>query len=76
MVLGRDTFAGDVLARLGVVNLYAGHAERYPKVPLDDLLAAGPDLVVLPDEPYRFTASGTVPSASPACPRPSSAAVT
>ncbi len=55
MVLGRDTFAGDVLARLGVANMYAGHAERYPKVPLDDLLAARPDLVVLPDEPYRFT---------------------
>ncbi|HEY6501693.1 MAG TPA: helical backbone metal receptor [Streptosporangiaceae bacterium] len=56
MVLGRDTFAGDVLARLGVANLYAGHAERYPKIPLGDLLAAGPELVVLPDEPYRFTA--------------------
>jgi ABC-type Fe3+-hydroxamate transport system substrate-binding protein len=56
MVLGRDTFAGDVLARLGVANVYAGHAGRYPKIPLDDLLAARPDLVVLPDEPYRFTA--------------------
>ncbi|MEU3078454.1 helical backbone metal receptor [Streptomyces laurentii] len=55
MVLGRDTFAGDLLARLGVRNLYAGHSERYPRVPLDELLAAGPDLVVLPDEPYRFT---------------------
>ncbi|MFE7412688.1 helical backbone metal receptor [Streptomyces laurentii] len=55
MVLGRETFAGDLLARLGVRNLYAGHAERYPRVPLDKLLAAGPDLVVLPDEPYRFT---------------------
>ena len=57
MVLGQDTFAGDVLARLGVANVYAGHAERYPKVALDDLLAARPDLVVLPDEPYRFTAA-------------------
>ncbi|MET7324135.1 helical backbone metal receptor [Streptomyces sp. NPDC005549] len=56
MVLGRDTFAGDVLARLGVNHLYAGHAERYPKVPLDELRAARPDVVVLPDEPYRFTA--------------------
>ncbi|GHD37004.1 helical backbone metal receptor [Streptomyces galbus] len=55
MVLGRDTFAGDVLARLGVDHLYAGHAERYPRVPLDELRAARPDLVVLPDEPYRFT---------------------
>ncbi|MEV0978295.1 helical backbone metal receptor [Streptomyces sp. NPDC049915] len=56
MVLGRDTFAGDVLARLGVDQLYAGHAERYPRVPLQQLRAAAPDVVVLPDEPYRFTA--------------------
>ncbi|WP_131560865.1 helical backbone metal receptor [Streptomyces sp. KM273126] len=56
MVLGRDTFAGDVLERLGVDNLYAAHADRYPRVPVDDLRAAGPDVVVLPDEPYRFTA--------------------
>ncbi|GHD96236.1 helical backbone metal receptor [Streptomyces naganishii] len=56
MVLGRDTFAGDVLARLGVDHLYAGHAERYPRVALEELRAAAPDLVVLPDEPYRFTA--------------------
>ncbi|CAL9392389.1 helical backbone metal receptor [Streptomyces sp. enrichment culture] len=56
MVLGRDTFAGDVLARLGVDHLYAGHADRYPRIPLEELRAAAPDLVVLPDEPYRFTA--------------------
>ncbi|MFI9049065.1 helical backbone metal receptor [Streptomyces sp. NPDC053427] len=55
-VLGRDTFAGDLLARLGVRNLYAGHAERYPRIPLDELNATAADLVVLPDEPYRFTA--------------------
>ena len=67
MVLGRDTFAGDVLARLGVANVYAGHADRYPKVPLDGLLAARPDLVVLPDEPYRFTA-GDGPECFPGVP--------
>ncbi|MEV0221467.1 helical backbone metal receptor [Streptomyces sp. NPDC050704] len=55
MLLGRDTFAGDVLARLGVDNAYAAHAERYPRVPIDELRAADLDLVVLPDEPYRFT---------------------
>jgi len=65
MVLGQDTFAGDVLARLGVGNLYAGHAERYPKVALDQLRAAGPDLVVLPDEPYHF-AAGDGPECFPA----------
>ncbi|TDC67278.1 cobalamin-binding protein [Actinomadura sp. GC306] len=56
MVVGRDTFTGDVLSRLGVSNVYAGHPERYPKIPLAELNAAGADLVVLPDEPYRFTA--------------------
>lgn len=56
MVLGRDTFAGDLLARLGVANVYAAHAERYPKIALAELSAAGAELIVLPDEPYRFSA--------------------
>jgi ABC-type Fe3+-hydroxamate transport system substrate-binding protein len=55
MVLGRDTFAGDLLARLGVVNLYAGHEDRYPRIGLAELQGAPADLVVLPDEPYRFS---------------------
>ncbi|MET7546385.1 MULTISPECIES: helical backbone metal receptor [unclassified Streptomyces] len=67
MVLGRDTFAGDLLARLGVRNVYADHTERYPRIPLDELNAAGADLVVLPDEPYRFTAADG-PEAFPALP--------
>lgn len=56
MVLGRDTFAGDVLARLGYQNVYAGHAERYPTIGIEQLRQAAPHLVVLPDEPYAFTA--------------------
>lgn len=56
MVLGRDTFAGDLLARLGVENVYGDHEERYPRVPVDELTGSGADLVVLPDEPYPFTA--------------------
>lgn len=67
MVLGRDTFAGDVLARLGVDHLHADHPERYPRIPLPDLLSARPDLVVLPDEPYRFTATDG-PEAFPGVP--------
>jgi ABC-type Fe3+-hydroxamate transport system substrate-binding protein len=54
MTLGRDTFAGDVLAHLGVDNVLASDPERYPKV---DLAAVPPyDIVVLPDEPYPFAA--------------------
>ncbi|WP_093801666.1 helical backbone metal receptor [Streptomyces sp. Wb2n-11] len=67
MVLGRDTFAGDLLARLGVDHLHAGHPERYPRVPLGELRAAGADVVVLPDEPYRFTADDG-PEAFPGLP--------
>jgi ABC-type hemin transport system substrate-binding protein len=57
MVLGRDTFAGDLLARLGITNVYAGHRDRYPRIDIAELRGAGADLVVLPDEPYRFSAS-------------------
>jgi ABC-type Fe3+-hydroxamate transport system substrate-binding protein len=55
MSLGRDTFAGDVLARLGVDHMYADDRQRYPRVTLDDVRRRAPDLVVLPDEPYAFT---------------------
>lgn len=57
VVLGSDTFAGDVLRRLGVTHLYADAADRYPRPALDELRAAAPDLLVLPDEPYAFTAA-------------------
>lgn len=67
MVLGRDTFAGDLLARLGARNVYADHAERYPRIPVGELNASGAELVVLPDEPYRFTADDG-PEAFPGLP--------
>ena len=51
------TFAGDLLTRLGVANIYACHQDRYPRVDLGELRGARADVVVLPDEPYRFTAS-------------------
>ncbi|CAA9373997.1 MAG: ABC transporter, substrate-binding protein (cluster 8, B12/iron complex) [uncultured Nocardioidaceae bacterium] len=56
MVVGRATFTGDLLRRLGAENVYAGHADRYPKVTVEVLDASGADLVLLPDEPYVFTA--------------------
>jgi len=52
MALGRDTFAGDMLSRLGVANVLRSHSERYPRIELDELPPY--DLVVLPDEPYAF----------------------
>ncbi|MBC3193152.1 cobalamin-binding protein [Pseudonocardia sp. C8] len=54
MAVGSDTFTGAVLDRLGVDNVLAGSPERYPRIDPDDLPEH--DLVVLPDEPYAFTA--------------------
>ncbi|MFC6236890.1 helical backbone metal receptor [Longivirga aurantiaca] len=57
MAVGRDTFTGDLVARLGLTHVLAGHEGRYPHVEvasLDD--PSRFDLVLLPDEPYVFTA--------------------
>lgn len=54
MVLGRDTFAGDLLRRLGVRNVFAGSADRYPRLGKDDPATVDAELVVFPDEPYAF----------------------
>ena len=56
MVVGARTFTGDLLRRLGWANVYDDHADRYPALDLADLDAAGADAVLLPDEPYVFTA--------------------
>jgi len=53
MHIGRDTYAGDVLRRLGVDNVLGDKPEHYPRLGLGQLPEV--DLVVLPDEPYQFT---------------------
>ncbi|WP_203336294.1 helical backbone metal receptor [Nocardioides limicola] len=55
MVVGRDTFASDLLARAGLPNVLADAADRYPTLTgIEEVQASGADLVLLPDEPYRF----------------------
>ena len=63
MAVGRDTFTGAVLHRLGVDNVLADADERYPRI--DPARLPAHDLVVLPDEPYLFTADDG-PEAFPA----------
>lgn len=55
MVVGRQTFTGDVLSRLGLQHVFAQHQERYPAVALAEIDDV--DLVLLPDEPYAFSDS-------------------
>lgn len=56
MVIGSDTFTGDLARRLGLENAFAHHPDRYPHVDAATIDAAGADLILLPDEPYPFTA--------------------
>jgi len=56
MVVGGRTFTGDLAARLGLVNAFGEGDERYPQVELADIDSPDVDLVLLPDEPYVFTA--------------------
>ncbi|GGB74145.1 ABC transporter substrate-binding protein [Knoellia flava TL1] len=56
MVVGHPTFTADLLARVGCEVTTAGEPGRYPHVDVDRLDASGADLVLLPDEPYVFTA--------------------
>lgn len=55
MVLGCNTFAGDVLARCGGFNTFAEVGEHYPKTSPSDIADSKPDLIVFPDEPYAFS---------------------
>jgi ABC-type Fe3+-hydroxamate transport system substrate-binding protein len=64
MVVGARTFTGDLLHRLGLLHLFRESEQRYPHVELEQLQALRADVVLLPDEPYAFTA-GDGPEAFP-----------
>lgn len=69
MVVGAGTFTGDVAARVGLRNVFAdgGEPSRYPQTDPAGIVARSPRMVVLPDEPYRFTAQDG-PEAFPGVP--------
>lgn len=54
MVVGSNTFTGDLATRLGLDNCFANSPDRYPHTSIEAIIAAQPDIIVLPDEPYRF----------------------
>jgi ABC-type Fe3+-hydroxamate transport system substrate-binding protein len=55
MTIGPDTYMHDFLASCGLENVYGDSNERYPVIELADVAAKQPDIVILPDEPYRFS---------------------
>ena len=55
MTLGRDTYAHDLIRLCGGENVFAERGDRrYPLVSEEDIVRAAPEVVLLPDEPYRF----------------------
>jgi ABC-type Fe3+-hydroxamate transport system substrate-binding protein len=54
MTINRDTYAHDMLALCGGDNVFGRSMTRYPEVTLPDVARAAPEVILLPDEPYRF----------------------
>lgn len=54
MTIGPDTYIHDVLETCGGRNVFAARAERYPTVTLDEVVTQRPEVILLPDEPFRF----------------------
>jgi ABC-type Fe3+-hydroxamate transport system substrate-binding protein len=54
MTINADTYVHDVLAVCGGDNVFGSREKRYPEVTLEEVAAARPEAVLLPDEPYRF----------------------
>jgi ABC-type Fe3+-hydroxamate transport system substrate-binding protein len=54
MSLAGGTYGSSLLAAIGVDNVFADAAERYPTVTLEEARARRPDVVLAPSEPYPF----------------------
>ncbi len=71
MAVGGDTYASSLLELCGGANVFADCADRrYPIVELEQIVAAEPEVILLPSEPYDFAqrealelAALTVPAA-------------
>ncbi len=56
MTIGPDTYIHDFITACGGANVFATSAERYPTTGLDEVARLAPEVILLPDEPYPFSA--------------------
>ncbi|HEU4758457.1 MAG TPA: helical backbone metal receptor [Dehalococcoidia bacterium] len=54
MTIGPDTYMHDFIAACGGANVFGDSGERYPRLELAAAASRDPEVVLLPDEPYRF----------------------
>jgi ABC-type Fe3+-hydroxamate transport system substrate-binding protein len=54
MTVNADTYVSDVLSVCGAANVFGDAGDRYPAVTLEEIASRRPDVILLPDEPFRF----------------------
>ena len=62
MTVGPRTYVADLLRRVGSSSpfeekIFSESPSDYPSVSESEIAASSPDLLILPDEPYRFRES-------------------
>ena len=57
MTINSDTFVDSVIHCCGGHNVFRDSEERYPEFTLEEASRRQPDIVLLPTEPYHFTAA-------------------
>ena len=55
MTINNDTYGGSILEASGFANVFSAHADRYPTVSPEEIVAKQPHVVLAPSEPYPFT---------------------
>jgi ABC-type Fe3+-hydroxamate transport system substrate-binding protein len=55
MSVGPDTYIHDFLHVCGGLNIFWRRHDRYPITDLNEIARRDPQVILLPDEPYRFT---------------------
>lgn len=54
MAAGRHTFIGDMLRRIGLINVIKDDHSRYPLFSMEEIKTLNPDIIFLSTEPYPF----------------------
>ncbi len=54
MAVGKATFIGDILHKLGLENKIEDNTARYPELNKEEIKTLNPDLILLSSEPYPF----------------------
>ena len=55
MSFNKDTFASNIIEFCGGENIITDATTRYPEITIDEIIRQKPEVILLPDEPYKFT---------------------